>query len=48
MTKPFKERDCEDCGDPIPAGRARIRCAKCRKKVCSYCYNHGTHSRKKR
>lgn len=46
MTSPFRERDCEDCGDSIPLGRGRIRCVECKKLVCSFCYNHGTHRRK--
>lgn len=41
-----KERECEDCGDPIPVKQLRIRCIACGKLVCSFCYNHSTHQRR--
>ncbi len=31
---------CEDCGEEVPKGRRRVRCARCERVVCSYCYHH--------
>jgi len=33
-------RRCEDCGDPMPFERQRIRCRHCKKLTCGWCYHH--------
>lgn len=33
-------RECEDCGDEIPANQRRRRCWHCGQLVCGYCWHH--------
>ena len=33
-------RECEDCGDEIPANERRRRCPNCNYLVCGWCINH--------
>lgn len=35
---------CDDCEDLVPFPQRRIRCRRCKKLICRWCFHHGFHT----